>query len=82
MRQKIERTLWVHLGDAVALLFGMWGLTHTIRRTFGWSLRLMLGRVTRHTSVPSSRIPMRGADSPQASHAMPGTPKSPGRNVA
>ncbi len=81
----VRRTLrkfGVHFADAGMQLFGMWGLSHTIRRTFGWALRLMRGRVKRHTSVPASRIPMRGVDSPHASHAMPGTPTPPGRNVA
>jgi len=62
------------LGDSAVQLFGMWGLGHTIRYTFAWTLRLMRGNITRHTQVPASRIPMRSIDGGPASHALPGTP--------
>ncbi len=52
----------------------MWGLAMTIRRTFGWGLRLMRGNIKRKTAVPTSRIPMRGPDGGPATHAPPGTP--------
>ncbi|MCH8879999.1 MAG: radical SAM protein [Planctomycetes bacterium] len=65
----------LYLADAGEKLLGMWGLAHTIRRTFGWGLRLMRGNIKRKTSVPTSRIPMRGPDGGPASHAPPGTPE-------
>ncbi len=52
----------------------MWGLAMTVRRTFGWGLRLMRGNIKRKTAVPTSRIPMRGPDGAPAPHALPGTP--------
>jgi len=64
----------LYLADAGMQLFGMWGLGQTIRRTFGWALRLMRGNITRKTKVPTSRIPMRSVDGSVASHALPGTP--------
>ena len=39
-------------------LVGMWGLTHTIRRTLGWAMRLMLGRIERYSAPPGSPFPM------------------------
>ena len=65
----------LYLADAGEKLLGMWGLAYTIRRTFGWGLRLMRGNIKRKTSVPTSRIPMRGPDGGPASHAPPGTPE-------
>jgi radical SAM superfamily enzyme YgiQ (UPF0313 family) len=59
----------------VIQLMGMWGLVQTIRRTLGWALRLMRGKIKRHTRAPTSRIPMRSADGGPASHAPPGTPR-------
>ncbi len=56
-------------------LIGMQGLLHTVRRTLSWALRLMRGNIKRKTEVPTSRIPMRGANGAAASHALPGTPK-------
>jgi len=53
-------------------LIGMWGLAYTIRRTFGWLVRLLLGRIKRRTEPPTSRLPMRGVDGGPASHALPG----------
>ncbi|UCG16698.1 MAG: radical SAM protein [Phycisphaerales bacterium] len=66
----------LYLADAGMQLIGMWGLTQTIRRTFGWALRLMSGDIQRKTEVPASRIPMRGVDGTTASHALPGTPQA------
>src|SRR5438105_7134165 len=51
-------------------LVGMLGLLHTVRRTAGWALRLMFGRIERLTHAPVSPVPMRGVDeSVPASHA-------------
>jgi radical SAM superfamily enzyme YgiQ (UPF0313 family) len=51
-------------------IVGMLGLLHTIRRTGGWALRLMCGRIERLTHAPVSPVPMRGVDDGlAASHA-------------
>jgi hypothetical protein len=52
----------------------MLGLTMTIARTSGWAVRLMLGRIERHSRPPGSRIPMHGADDAPASHDTSATP--------
>ena len=64
----------LYLLDPGVQLVGMWGLTRTIRCTLGWALRLMRGNIKYRTKVPTSRIPMRGADGGPAAHALPGTP--------
>jgi len=74
LRRRVSRKMKWQLGDSAVQLFGMWGLGHTIRYTFAWTLRLMRGNITRHTQVPASRIPMRSIDGGPASHALPGTP--------
>ena len=78
LSRRIFRKISAHLGDAALQFFGMWGLAHTVRRTFVWALHLMRGNIKRHTCAPASRIPMRGLDGAPASHALPGTPDSPG----
>ncbi|MCK4602180.1 MAG: radical SAM protein, partial [Phycisphaerae bacterium] len=55
-------------------LFGMWGLTMTIRRTLAWPLRLMLCRIKRRSAPPTSLIPMTSPTGRRADHAIPGTP--------
>jgi len=62
----------LYLADAGMQVLGMCGLAQTIRRTFGWGVRLMRGRILRHTASPASLIPMRGVDGGEASHARPG----------
>lgn len=52
----------LYLADAILQAVGMWGLTHTLRRTVGWALRLMRGRIKRRTVVPSSQIPIRHSE--------------------
>jgi len=47
---------------------GMMGLVMTIARTSGWAVRLMFGRIERHSSPPASRIPMLGVHGIPASH--------------
>ncbi len=74
LRRRVFLKSRSHLTDAAMQLFGMSGLTHTIRHTFAWTLHLMRGNITRHTQVPASQIPMRGVDGQPASHALPGTP--------
>jgi radical SAM superfamily enzyme YgiQ (UPF0313 family) len=64
----------LYLANAVMQLVGMWGLAHTIRRTFGWALRLMRGNVRRRMRIPASPIPMRHIDGEAADATLPGTP--------
>jgi hypothetical protein len=63
----------LYLADAVCQWLGMWGLSETVRNTFGWILRLRYGRIRRTVTPPTSRIPMRAIDGSCASHAMPNT---------
>ena len=70
-----------YLMDAGIQAMGMWGLARTIRRTLGWGLRLMFGKIKRHTHPPTSRIPMRSADGGQPSHALSGTSTLTGEYV-
>ena len=77
LRRRVSGKIRAHLGDAAVQVFGMWGLAHTMRRTFVWALHLMRGNIKRHTRVPASRIPMRGVNGTPASHAVPGTPTPP-----
>jgi radical SAM superfamily enzyme YgiQ (UPF0313 family) len=54
---------------AAMQVVGMAGLTQTIRRTAGWTLRLMFGRIERLSAPPASALPMRGVDGKPAHHA-------------
>lgn len=60
----------LYLADSLMQLAGMWGTLYTIRRTLGWAVRLMFGRIVRATAPPGSRIPMRSADGGRAAHAL------------
>ena len=51
----------IYFADAVWQVVGMWGLTHTIRRALGWTLRLTRGRIKHRTTVPASPTPVRRA---------------------
>jgi radical SAM superfamily enzyme YgiQ (UPF0313 family) len=55
-------------------IVGMMGLFHTIRRTSGWALRLMFGKIERLTAPPVSKMPMRSVDGRNASHGTCETP--------
>jgi radical SAM superfamily enzyme YgiQ (UPF0313 family) len=70
----IRRKTPVGRKPAYLQIFGMLGLTMTIARTSGWAVRLMLGRIERHSRPPGSRIPMHGADDAPASHDTSATP--------
>lgn len=59
----------VRMKPAGMQLVGMLGLTQNIRRTFNWGLRLMFGKVTRHSQPPVNTVPMRGVQGEQACHA-------------
>lgn len=60
--------------DAFWQLLGIHGVTQTIRRTFGWAIRLMYGKIERRVRPPSSKFPMRSIEGSCASHALPDTP--------
>lgn len=68
----------LYLADAGMQVIGMWGAMHTVRRTFGWALRLMRGRIARRTKPPMSPVPMSSPEGATASHALPGTPEPVG----
>jgi radical SAM superfamily enzyme YgiQ (UPF0313 family) len=53
---------------AMMQLVGMLGLSQSIRRTSGWALRLMFGRIERLPGPPVSPIPMRSNDGARACH--------------
>ena len=56
-------------------IIGMMGLVMTMARTSGWAVRLMCGRIERHSHPPVSEIPMRStADGTSASHDTTVTP--------
>jgi radical SAM superfamily enzyme YgiQ (UPF0313 family) len=48
---------------------GMLGLSQSIRRTSGWAVRLMTGRIDRLTRPPASRIPIHSVEGGPACHA-------------
>lgn len=48
---------------------GIYGLTQTVRRTIGWALRLMFGRIKRQSEVPAGPFPLRSPDGGPAPHA-------------
>jgi radical SAM superfamily enzyme YgiQ (UPF0313 family) len=63
--------------SAAMQIIGMMGLAQTIRRTFGWVLRLMAGRIERLHQPPGSALPMRAVDGSLASHDSCETPSLP-----
>ena len=58
----------VRLKPAGMQIVGMIGLLHTIRRTFGWTLRLAFRKIKRLTRRPHSNIPMHSIDGGTAAH--------------
>jgi radical SAM superfamily enzyme YgiQ (UPF0313 family) len=66
-----RRKTKVGMKPAYMQIVGMFGLTHSIRRTFGWALRLMFARIERLTSPPGSAVPMRSVSGAgtEADHA-------------
>src|SRR6185437_12993483 len=48
---------------------GMLGVIQTARRTAGWAVRLMFGKIERLSGPPMSPIPMRSLDGAAPSHA-------------
>lgn len=65
----IFRNTKVGLKPAGMQIVGMGGLIQTIRRTFGWAIRLRFGKIVRLSAPPQSAIPMRSLDGSAASHA-------------
>jgi radical SAM superfamily enzyme YgiQ (UPF0313 family) len=61
----------LYLADATWQVLGMWGLLQTVRRTFGWVLRLRFGKIRRKVAPPMNQVPMRAVDGSRASHALP-----------
>lgn len=57
--------------DMFIQFLGMWGVTQTIRRTLGWAWRLKTGKITRRTSLPASRIPLRNLAGEAGCHDLP-----------
>ncbi|MCG3179301.1 MAG: hypothetical protein BIFFINMI_01635 [Phycisphaerae bacterium] len=66
----------LYLADFTMQIIGMWGVSQTIRRTFGWMTRLMRGQryITRKSKPPVGTIPMRSVQGDLAAHALPGAP--------
>jgi hypothetical protein len=50
-------------------IVGMIGLTQNIRRTSGWAIRMMFGRIRRLAEPPRGTIPLRGVSSEPPAHA-------------
>jgi hypothetical protein len=63
----------LYFADAIWQLLGMWGLAQTVRRTFGWVLRLRFGKIRRKVAPPMNQVPMWAVDGSPASHALPGS---------
>jgi len=61
----------LYFADAFVQLIGMWGVTRTIRRTFGWALCLWRGDIRRHVAAPTGLLPLRAVDNGPAAHALP-----------
>jgi hypothetical protein len=58
----------LRLKPAGMQIVGIMGLAHTIRRTLGWAVRLMYGKIDRLKSPRRSPIPMRAIDGSRATH--------------
>jgi radical SAM superfamily enzyme YgiQ (UPF0313 family) len=50
-------------------IVGMMGLTQSIRRTSGWALRLMFGKIERVGEVPASAVPTRSCSTESPSNS-------------
>jgi hypothetical protein len=70
----LKRRLRNQYYDAGLQFYGMWGLSQMVRRTAGWTVKLMFGKIERHSQPPSSGIPMRSVNGGPACHALPGAP--------
>jgi radical SAM superfamily enzyme YgiQ (UPF0313 family) len=54
-----RRKTRVGMKPAYMQMVGMFGVTQSIRRTFGWAVRLMFGKIERLTVPPQTAVPMR-----------------------
>ncbi|MFO0972178.1 MAG: radical SAM protein [Phycisphaerae bacterium] len=52
-------------------LIGMYGVVHTVRRTLGWALRLLTGKIRFGRKLPASPWPMRDPKGDRGSHDLP-----------
>ena len=59
---------------AIVQVFGMMGLIQSIRRTSGWAIRLMVGKIDRVNQAPTCKIPVRAVREGIPSHAPVDTP--------
>jgi radical SAM superfamily enzyme YgiQ (UPF0313 family) len=66
MLRRKTRVGWKPAGMQVV---GMLGLMQSFRRTSGWAVRLMFGKIERLSAPPQTAIPMRSPDGAAASHA-------------
>ena len=65
----------LYLVDSTVQVLGMLGLAQTVRRTFGYALRLMTGRITRATQPPGSGIVCRHGEQSRTEASVPCPPK-------
>jgi radical SAM superfamily enzyme YgiQ (UPF0313 family) len=66
----LRRKTRVGRKPAYMQMIGMIGLTQSIRRTFGWAIRLIFGKIERLTVPPQSAVPVRSiAAGELAAHA-------------
>lgn len=70
LARRLAHVLQAHLGDAAIQVFGMYGMFPTLRRTLGWTLHLMSGRIRRSAEPPRTKIPMHAPGGGPASHAL------------
>lgn len=66
--RRLAHGLQAHLADAAVQAFGMVGMLPTLRRTLGWTFRLLTGRVRRADAPPRSPFPMRSPEGRPAAH--------------
>lgn len=65
-----RRKTKVGMKPAYMQIVGMIGLTQNIRRTTGWAIRMMFGRIQRQTDPPRGTIPIRSVSAGEsAAHA-------------
>jgi radical SAM superfamily enzyme YgiQ (UPF0313 family) len=64
----VRRKTKVSRKAAAMQLVGMAGILFTVRGTVGWLIRLMVGRIHRHSKAPQTEIPVRSVDGLAASH--------------
>jgi radical SAM superfamily enzyme YgiQ (UPF0313 family) len=64
-----RRKTRVGMKPAYMQMVGMIGLTQSIRRTAGWALRLMFGKIERLKVPPQTALPIRSVSGGVATHA-------------